>query len=79
MAKTVIDLDEEALAEAARILGTKTKRDTVNAALRWVSDRNRRAVAIERMREMAAAGEINLDMLEEDKWDPPATERRRSA
>lgn len=34
MAKTVIDLDDEALARAAEALGTTTKKATVNAALR---------------------------------------------
>lgn len=33
MAKTLIDLDEELLAQAAELLGTKTKKDTVNQAL----------------------------------------------
>lgn len=60
MARTVIDLADEALAEAARYLGTTTKRDTVNAALREIVDR-RRAAAIARMREMVAAGEIDFD------------------
>lgn len=61
MARTVIDLADEALAEAARYLGTTTKRDTVNAALREIVDRRRRAAAIARMREMVAAGEIDFD------------------
>jgi Arc/MetJ family transcription regulator len=34
MAKTSIAIDEEALAAAAEVLGTKTKKNTVNAALR---------------------------------------------
>ena len=33
MAKTLVDVDETRLAEAGRILGTRTKKDTVNAAL----------------------------------------------
>lgn len=33
MTKTLIDTDDARLAEAARVLGTKTKKDTVNAAL----------------------------------------------
>jgi Arc/MetJ family transcription regulator len=37
VAKTLIDVDEELLAEAARALKTKTKKDTVNAALRLVT------------------------------------------
>jgi Arc/MetJ family transcription regulator len=40
--KTVIDLDDEALALAAKELGTTTKKDTVNAALAFVADRRRR-------------------------------------
>ena len=31
--KTLIDVDDERLAEAGRLLGTRTKKDTVNAAL----------------------------------------------
>lgn len=65
MSRTVIDLDDEALAEAARLLGTTTKKDTVNAALREVADRRRRAAAVERMRQMVAAGEIDLAAIEE--------------
>ena len=33
MAKTLIDIDETALKRAQRVLGTTTKKDTVNAAL----------------------------------------------
>ncbi len=40
--KTMIDLDDEALAAAAKELGTTTKKDTVNAALRFVAERQRR-------------------------------------
>ncbi|MFE1593252.1 type II toxin-antitoxin system VapB family antitoxin [Nocardia sp. NPDC058705] len=60
MARTVVDLDDAALAEAARYLGTTTKKDTVNAALREIIDRRRRAEAIARMRAMVASGEIDL-------------------
>ncbi|MFI7700162.1 type II toxin-antitoxin system VapB family antitoxin [Nonomuraea sp. NPDC049480] len=64
MAKTVIDLDDDALAEAARLLGTTSKKDTVNAALREIVDRRRRAAAVARMREMVAAGEIDFSVME---------------
>ena len=37
MAKTLIDVDEDQLAAAARVLNTETKKDTVNAALREVA------------------------------------------
>ena len=41
MSKTVIDLDDALLAEAADLLGTTTKKDTVNRALAELI-RNRR-------------------------------------
>ncbi|WP_343577816.1 type II toxin-antitoxin system VapB family antitoxin [Mycobacterium sp.] len=34
MARTVVDIDDEALAAAAKVLKTTTKKDTVNGALR---------------------------------------------
>jgi Arc/MetJ family transcription regulator len=37
MARTLIDVDEEQLAAAQKILKTATKKDTVNAALRQVT------------------------------------------
>jgi Arc/MetJ family transcription regulator len=37
MAKTLIDVDEQHLAEAAQVLNTQTKKDTVNEALRLVT------------------------------------------
>ncbi len=64
MTKTLIDLDDEALAEAAKLLGTSSKKDTVNAALREIVDRRRRAAAIARMREMVAEGEIDFSVIE---------------
>ncbi|MER6105306.1 type II toxin-antitoxin system VapB family antitoxin [Streptomyces sp. NPDC001832] len=64
MSRTVIDLDDEALQEAARHLGTTTKKDTVNAALREIADRRRRAAAVERMRQMVADGEIDFSVID---------------
>ena len=37
MAKTLIEIDDEYLAAAQQVLGTATKKDTVNAALREVT------------------------------------------
>ena len=37
MAKTLIEIDDEYLAAAQQALGTTTKKDTVNAALREVA------------------------------------------
>jgi Arc/MetJ family transcription regulator len=42
MAKTLLDVDEEALAAAREILGTSSKVDTVNTALREVVASRRR-------------------------------------
>ncbi|WP_155060144.1 type II toxin-antitoxin system VapB family antitoxin [Streptomyces blattellae] len=69
MARTVIDVDDDALAEAARYLGTTTKKDTVNAALHEINDRRRRAAAIERMRHMVSEGKVDLDLIDEDDAD----------
>jgi len=44
--KTMIDLDDDALALAAKELGTTTKKDTVNAALAFVAERRRRIDAL---------------------------------
>lgn len=59
----LIDIDEEALADAAEEFGTKTKKDTVNAALREGVARRRRMEALDRLVEMAKDGAIDLDFL----------------
>ncbi|MFI1576933.1 type II toxin-antitoxin system VapB family antitoxin [Embleya sp. NPDC020630] len=65
MSKTLIDVDDDALAVAARILGTTTKRDTINSALRRVAGREGRAAAIKRMQELVAQeGVQDLTVLE---------------
>ncbi|NNH69871.1 type II toxin-antitoxin system VapB family antitoxin [Nocardia uniformis] len=57
--KTPIEIDEEALAIAAEVLGTKTKKDTVNAALREVGQRLVRIRALGRLGEMADEGDFD--------------------
>lgn len=49
MARTVIDIDDVALAAAAKELGTKTKVDTVNRALAEVAARHKRLAFLDRM------------------------------
>ncbi len=44
--RTMVDLDDDALSAAARELGTTTKKDTVNAALRAVAERRERLAAL---------------------------------
>ncbi len=63
MARTVIDLDDELVASVAKELGTSTKKDTVNAALREVIANRRRAVALTRLREAADEGAFDLSLL----------------
>ena len=59
MVKNSIEIDQEALAIAAEVLGTKTKKDTVNAALREVGQRPVRLRALARLGEMADRGEFD--------------------
>jgi len=42
MSRTILDVDDELLAEAARIFGTTTKKATVNAALLAAVNREKR-------------------------------------
>ncbi|WP_425455266.1 type II toxin-antitoxin system VapB family antitoxin [Allorhizocola rhizosphaerae] len=44
---TQIDLDDDALAEAMRLSGAKSKKETVNLALREYAARHRRIAALE--------------------------------
>ena len=65
MAKTLIDLDEELLAEATTALGTTTKKDTVNEALRQAveSTRERRRQAREDLQRIADEGGFDFDKI----------------
>ena len=47
MTVTQIDLDDDALAEAMRLSGAKSKKETVNLALREYSARHRRIAALD--------------------------------
>jgi Arc/MetJ family transcription regulator len=57
--KTPIEIDQDALATAAEVLGTTTKKDTVNAALREVGQRLARVRALARLGEMADSGDFD--------------------
>jgi Arc/MetJ family transcription regulator len=61
----VIDLDDELVASVAKELGTRTKKDTVNAALREVLSNRRRGLALTRLRDAAADGAIDLALLQD--------------
>lgn len=68
MARTVVDLDDELVASVAKELGTSTKKDTVNAALREVLANRRRAMALTRLRDASTDGAVDLTLLQ-DKRD----------
>ena len=59
MTKTPVEIDDELLAAAANVLGTRTKKDTVNAALREVSQRLVRLRAVEELGKMADSGDFD--------------------
>ncbi|KIF75004.1 toxin-antitoxin system, antitoxin component, ribbon-helix-helix domain protein [Streptomyces sp. 150FB] len=67
MSRTVIDLDDELLADVAQALGTGTKKETVNTALREVLDNRRRAMALTRLRATANDGAFDLELLEDKR------------
>ena len=67
MSRTVIDLDDGLLADVARVLGTSTKKDTVNTALREVLENRRRALALTRLREAAEDGAFDLELLRDKR------------
>ena len=67
MSKTLIDIDDDLLAEAAIAFGTTTKKDTVTQALQRGVDeaRARRERALERLEQLADEGAFNFDLLPE--------------
>jgi Arc/MetJ family transcription regulator len=67
MTLTQIDIDADALAEAMRLSGARTKKETVNLALREFAARHRRIAALEHFAEKAA------------DWDYAEWARRRAA
>ncbi|AWL37742.1 MULTISPECIES: type II toxin-antitoxin system VapB family antitoxin [Streptomyces] len=60
MSKLLLEVDDEALAKAAAFLGTSTKKETVNTALREVIARHSRAIALAELRDMGARGEFDM-------------------
>ncbi|MFE0403551.1 type II toxin-antitoxin system VapB family antitoxin [Streptomyces nigra] len=63
MSRTVIDLDDDALEAAAKELGTSTKTDTINTALREIVARNRRLRALDELQDLAAEGALDVELL----------------
>jgi Arc/MetJ family transcription regulator len=67
MTVTQIDVDDEALAEAMRLSGSRTKKETVNLALREFAARHRRIAALDRYASLA------------ESWDYEDWQHRRAA
>jgi len=67
MTKTLVDLDDDLLAEASRTLGTATKKDTVSKALQEVVDlgRERRRRALQDLQQADREGAFDWDLLPE--------------
>ncbi|QOC92645.1 type II toxin-antitoxin system VapB family antitoxin [Micromonospora craniellae] len=67
MAKTLLDLDEDLLAEATAALGTTTKKETVTEALRQAveASRERRQQALADLEDIAESGGFHFDRLDE--------------
>jgi Arc/MetJ family transcription regulator len=67
MTLTQIDIDDDALIEAMQLSGAKTKKETVNLALREFAARHRRVAALEHYAALA------------EGWDFEGWEHRRAA
>jgi Arc/MetJ family transcription regulator len=70
---TQIDIDDDALNEAMRLSGAKTKKETVNLALREFAARHRRVAALEHYAALAAGWDFEgWAQLRAAEKDPPA-------
>lgn len=65
MTKTLVDIDDDLLAQAAAELGTTTKKDTVNAALSEVVRRRAAARLIEFGREGGFADLLDPEVMKD--------------
>jgi Arc/MetJ family transcription regulator len=59
---TNVDIDDTILAEAMRLMGTTTKKDTINNALADYVNRLKRLEAMEKMARRAEAGQFEPTM-----------------
>lgn len=69
MARTIIDIDDEALVRAQRALRTSTKRETVNTALELAAavDADRRAQLLDSFRGLL--DRLDTDLIEQEEND----------
>ena len=71
MAKTLIDVDDALLEAARHVLGTSTKKDTVNTALREVVASRARSKAVLRLIEWGQRNEPWDDSVRDRAWRHP--------
>ncbi|MDA2807322.1 type II toxin-antitoxin system VapB family antitoxin [Nocardiopsis suaedae] len=67
MTKILVDVDDEALEAAAKRFGTKTKKDTVNTALRRANEDYERAEALVGLKALADEGGLDLELLNDKR------------
>lgn len=67
MTKILVDVDDTMLAEAMELLGTKTKKETINLALQELMTRQRRINAFRELCALADSGALDLDVLQEKR------------
>lgn len=75
MSRTMIDLDDDLVARAAKELGTTTKKDTVHAALRAALRANAARALMDRMADNASGVEDETlvnEMWRSDSGQSPA-------
>jgi Arc/MetJ family transcription regulator len=67
MSRTVVDVDDAALARAQRAMQTSTKRDTINSALELAAavQSNRRTQLLEEFRDLL--DRLDVDRIEADE------------
>lgn len=66
MSRTMIDLDDDLVARAAKELGTTTKKDTVHAALRAALRANAARALMDRMADNASG--VEDETLVNEMW-----------
>ena len=71
MTKTLVDIDDELLEAARAALGTSTKKDTVNTALREVVAARARSEAVLKLIEWGQRNEPWDDSVRDRAWRHP--------
>jgi Arc/MetJ family transcription regulator len=68
MSRTLVDVDPDLLTAASEVLGTRTKKDTVTAALRAAVAAAAQRRELDMIRTGAWADPDNLDSARTDAW-----------